>query len=92
MSIKALELGYLCLHCDQVCAEQPRNSDLIPGCTMDFSPLQSIQTNSEAHQASYLIGTGLRCEADDSPPSSGKVKCAELYLYSKIQLHSIVLN
>jgi hypothetical protein len=33
----------------------------------------------------------LRCEADQSPPSSAKVKeCMELYLHSPIHLHGMV--
>jgi hypothetical protein len=65
-----------------------------------FSLLQSIQTCSGAHQASYPMGiraisAGVKQpgrEADHSPPSSSKVKMVELNLHSAIHLHGIVLN
>jgi hypothetical protein len=48
----------------------------------DFSVLHSLQTGSEAHPATYLVGTGgsfpggkeVGYEYDYAPPSSSKVK------------------
>jgi hypothetical protein len=43
----------------------------------DFSLLRSVQTDSGAHKASYLMGTGVKQpghEADHSLLSSAKVK------------------
>jgi hypothetical protein len=49
----------------------------------DFSSSLCIQTGSEAHPASYTVGTGGSfpggkaqpgCDADHSPPSSAEVK------------------
>jgi len=43
-----------------------------------FSSSLCAQTSSEAHSASYPMGTGgkawPRCDADHSPPSSAEVK------------------
>jgi hypothetical protein len=59
-----------------------------------------VHTGSGAHSASYPMGTGssflgvkwLGQKADHSPPSSAEVKeCMELYLYSPIHLHGVVL-
>jgi len=44
-----------------------------------LSPRHRVQTGSEAHPASYPMGTGGKAagrEADHSPPSSAKVKNA----------------
>jgi len=38
----------------------------IPAVVTDFSVLQTDQTGSGAHQASYSMGTG--CDVDHSPP------------------------
>jgi hypothetical protein len=67
----------------------------------NFSLHHRVQTGSEAHPASYPVGTGdlsLRVkrpgrEADHSPLSSAEVKeCVELYLHSPIRLHGVVLS
>jgi hypothetical protein len=59
----------------------------------DFSSSPCVQTGSEAHPASYLVGTGGPFrggkarpgrDADHSPPSSAEVKNEqELYLLSR---------
>jgi hypothetical protein len=44
----------------------------------DFSSITCVQTGSEAHPASYPMGTGGKArpgrDADHSPPSSAEVK------------------
>jgi hypothetical protein len=60
-----------------------------------------VQNGSGAHSASYPMdasdsfpgGKAAGGEADHSPPSSAEDKeCVELYLYSPIRLHGVVLN
>jgi hypothetical protein len=49
-----------------------------PTETEDFSSSPCVQTGSEAHAASYPMGTGGKArpgsDADHSPPSSAEVK------------------
>jgi hypothetical protein len=67
----------------------------------NFSLHHCVQNGSEAHPASYPMGTGGSFpgvkrpgrEADHSPPSSAEVKeCVELYLLFPIHLNGVVLN
>jgi hypothetical protein len=66
-----------------------------------FSLHHHVQTGSVNHPASYPMGTGGSFpvvnrpdrEADHSRPSSAEVKeCVELYVYSPILLHGVVLS
>jgi hypothetical protein len=65
----------------------------------NFSLLRSVQTGSEAHPASYPMGTGAlslgaklpRRKADHSSPSI-RSRTVELLLYFPIRLHGVVLN
>jgi hypothetical protein len=63
--------------------------------TKDFSSILFIQTSSEAHPASYAMGTGgpfpeskarPGCDAGHSHPSSAEVKNEELYLLTLLDL------
>jgi hypothetical protein len=66
-----------------------------------FDSRQRNQTNSEAHPASFPMGTealspGLKRpgrEADHTLPISAEVTiCTELYLHSSIRLYGVVLS
>jgi hypothetical protein len=66
----------------------------------NFSLHQRVQKGSGAHPASYAMCNtssfpGIKRpgrEADHSPSSNAEVKeCVELYLYSAIHLHGVVL-
>jgi hypothetical protein len=72
-----------------------------PGRGLEFFSSPRAQTGSEAHPASYSMGTrgsfpGVKrpcCEAKHSPPSNTKVKKAWGYTSnSPIRLHGVVLN
>jgi hypothetical protein len=66
----------------------------------EFSLLHVIQTGSEAHPASYQMGTGGSFpwekrpgrEADHSPPTSAEVKKTLIYTSTLPCLHGVVLN
>jgi hypothetical protein len=63
-----------------------------------YYPLHVAQTGSGAHPASYPIDTGVLSpgvkwpgrEADHWTPTSAQVK--NLYIYSPVRLHDVVLN
>jgi hypothetical protein len=69
--------------------------------SQEFSLLYVVQPGSGVHPTSYTVGTGCSFprvklpgrEADYSLPSSAEVKKnVDLYTYSTIRLHGVVLN
>jgi hypothetical protein len=67
-----------------------------PAEAKDFSCSLCIQTSSEAHQASYILGTGgpfprgkarPGCNADHSPQSSAVMNDKTLYSFPPCRLH-----
>jgi hypothetical protein len=66
------------------------NGYLWDGRRVEFSLLHVVQTGSEAHPASYPMGTGTLYpgekrqgrEAYHSPPTSVKVKITCIYIYT----------
>jgi len=72
----------------------------IPSRGRIFPLLHHIQVGSDAHPASYPMGTGgsypgvkrLGCEADHSPPFSAKVKMRGAVSPLPLSLHGIMLS
>jgi hypothetical protein len=76
--------------------ETPKRSEFESRCGQEFSLLHIIQTESGAHPASYLMGTGGKAaEAWSWPLTSDWYRAQEnvdLYIISPIRLHGVVLN